>query len=119
MKLSLCRKAAHLVSSRIHDQAVHRFHGPAALDEFGCEIIQQFRVGWRFARKTEITRRSDNAGVEVTLPNSIHHYPRRERILRRSQPSRELQPPTASGNRRLHLPGEYRGKTFRHLLTQI
>ena len=46
------------------------------------EVIQQLWVRRRFASKTEVRRRRDDAFAKVMLPKAVYHDPRCERMAR-------------------------------------
>ena len=71
---------------RHHDEPVKVFHRPSRADELGREPIEQFGMGRRHAVIAEITWRRNEAPSEMSLPDPVHHDPRRERIRRIGNP---------------------------------
>src|ERR1043165_6224044 len=80
-----------------HDEPVHRFEGPTALDEARREMIEQFRMrGW-LAAHAEIVGRGDETATEMILPEAVGHHAGGERVIGPGQPLREFEPATALG----------------------
>ncbi len=65
---------------------------PAFRNKTGGQIIQQFRMARTVALQPKVARRPDQTLAEMMLPNAIHDYPCRQRILRRSNMLGQLQP---------------------------
>src|ERR1700682_6449806 len=70
---------------------MHRLDGPAALDEPGCQIIEQLRMCRSGSALAEVARCDDQALAEMILPDAIDHAPRRQRIRRVGDPLGEFE----------------------------
>ena len=68
---------------------------PAVLHESHCEIVEKLRVCWTIAKLAEIARRADDATTEIFLPDAIHNYASRQRVLFIKYRVGKFQPPTA------------------------
>src|SRR5262249_49392797 len=73
------------------------------IHELGGQPVQQLGMRRRRALESEVVGRADESAAEVVLPDSIHHYARRQRILGACDPVGERQPPTAALGIRWHL----------------
>ena len=63
---------------------------PAAVDEALGQPVEQFRVGRRLAKRTEVVRRANDRLAKVMLPNAVDHHTSGERIFRISDPLGQL-----------------------------
>jgi len=70
---------------------MHFLHRPALLDKGRGEPVQQLRVCRAKAQQSPVVRRLDEARAEVTLPDAVHFYAARQRMLRARKPLRQLQ----------------------------
>ena len=66
------------------------------------------------AQFAKIVRRPDQAFAKMMLPESVHHYARRERIGRTGNPFGQFQAPAAFRNRLLIFPGKHARETARN-----
>ena len=82
---------AELIDIREHDLSVHGFDGPALLDEFDGQPIEQRLVGGLFAEASEVIDAGDNALAEVPAPDAIGHHARGERVAGLGHPLGELE----------------------------
>src|SRR6187549_1039463 len=65
---------------------MHLLQAPLLADKLGGQPVQQLRMGWGHAHLPEIAWCGDNAAAEVPIPHSVHHHPRRQRIVGRGNP---------------------------------
>jgi len=70
-----------LIGGGSEDEAVNVFDAPAVTHKFAGKIIEEFRIGGRFAASAEITGRSDDAGSEVVRPYTVHHDAGGQRVI--------------------------------------
>ena len=74
--------------------------GPAVLDKLGSEMIQQFGMAGRFAGKTVVIHRADQARSEQVMPDAIDPHTGSEWVVRIGQPLSQLNPATAAARER-------------------
>src|SRR6185369_7472272 len=86
------RRLARRLSIRIgrDDQLDDVLDVPAAVNEFGCEPVEQFGMRRPVALRSEIIDSPRQAGSEELLPQTIDEHAGRQRILARRQPPREI-----------------------------
>ena len=72
---------------------------PAVVDKAVGQIVEQFAVRRTIAHQTEIGGCAHQAASEMVMPYPVHHHPRRERVLRTSEPFRKRGAPTALASR--------------------
>ncbi len=87
------RHARHLlIRRRHHDELVHRLPVPPAAHELGRQPVEQRRVRRPLALRAKVLRRFHDAGAKVHLPKTVHDHPRRQRVLRASNPLGQAEP---------------------------
>ena len=67
-------------------------------------------MGGRLAPRPEVGRRPHEAGPEMVLPDSIHHYPRGKRIVGAGQPIGKFATAAPCADRRLTFSTQRPGK---------
>ena len=67
---------------------MERFDGPLAADELAREPIQELWVRWRASVGPEVTRRGDDPGAEVVVPDSVGHHARGQWVVWVGDPAR-------------------------------
>src|SRR5205814_10144374 len=80
------------VNGTRHDQLVDRLELPAVLDQFLCEIIEQFRMRRRIALDADVVRRANTTIPHLLLPKPIANTPPDKNagtMLRDAHPGRE------------------------------
>ena len=95
----------HPVSPRGHDQAVHLFVAPAAVDEFHRQPVQQFGMRGRVAHFPEVVEHGSQAAPEVVIPDAVDGHARGERVVAGQDPFGERQTASrcpAVGGRKFH-----------------
>ena len=80
---------------RHHHATDQLLHGPSVSDEVSGQRIQQFRMGWFIAQRSQVVYRSRDATSEHLLPDPIHHQPRRKWILWAGDAISQFQPTAA------------------------
>src|SRR4051812_35141182 len=74
---------------------MHRLDRPSAFDELYRQIIEKLLIARQSPAMTEIIRCRRKSLSEMTLPDSVHHHARGQRIVFADQPLSELQPAAA------------------------
>ena len=78
------------------------FDVPAGIGKLGSQVVQKLRMRGPGAHHAEVTRRSDDALAEMIMPDAVHHYPSRQRVLGAGDPVGQCRPATrgsVSGHR--------------------
>src|SRR5262249_49949578 len=73
--------STELVHRTQQDRPLKCLHGHSIVDEVFSQILQQFRVRWTLAGRSEIAGSIHNARPEMGLPDSIDKYPHRKRLF--------------------------------------
>src|SRR3954462_9586549 len=75
-------------------------------------------MGRRSSEFTEIIGCADNPFAKMMLPDTVHHHPGGQRIIRTGDPFSQLQTSATVSNRWLVLPGYNLRKVARHGVSQ-
>ena len=86
------RLAAESIRPTQHDRADQAFDRPAVPHETHCKVIQQFGVRGLRSGQAEVVDGLDQSTAEESLPNPIHLYASRHRVVRVSNPVGGLKP---------------------------
>src|SRR5262245_26071784 len=98
---------------------MHRFDGPAALDERICQVVEQLSMCRPFAAFSEVARSAHDSLTEMPLPYSISHDTGRQGIGRVSQPIRQFATAAADRDGRLAVARQSPRKAFRNQFSLI
>src|SRR5687767_898850 len=91
---------------------MHRFDGPAALDERIRQIVKQLGMCRPLAGYPEIARGAHDSFTEMPLPDSVSHHTGRQGIGRVSQPISQFAASTAARDGGLPVARQNQRKAF-------
>ncbi len=74
---------------------MHRLQAPLVPHELDGQPVQQFAVRRPAAQLPEITGSLHDPAPEVPVPETVHHHPRRHRVVGTGNPLCERHPPAA------------------------
>ena len=80
------------IGRRHHQQLDHPLDVPAAVPELEGQPVEQLGMDRPLALRAEVLDQAADARAEELLPEPVHEHPCRERILRRREPPRQVEP---------------------------
>ena len=79
------------IGRRHHHQFHHVLEVPTAVHELDGKPVEQFGVDRPLALRAEVVHHRGNSRAEKLLPQPVHDRARRERVVTRHQPLRQIQ----------------------------
>ena len=119
LKVAFMIIAGQLVRPTEHDRAMQRFDIPACFHKPRGQPVEQFRMRWQLATRSEVTGCRHKATAKVPLPDAIHEHACGQRIGRSSQPFDQLTSTASCRRLRNFIAAQYFQKSTRHFIAGL